>query len=107
MTKMSLPRPGWFVLCCGALFSLSMALGFCMPAESAPVALTPPMGWNSWNTFKKNIDEKLVHQAANALVSSGMQAAGYKYVTIDDGWQLATRNRNGDLQYDPQKFPEG
>ena len=107
MTKMSLSRTGWFVLCRGALFCLSAALGYCMPAESAPVALTPPMGWNSWNTFKKNIDEKLVHQAANALVSSGMQAAGYKYVTIDDGWQLATRNGNGDLQYDPQKFPEG
>ena len=46
------------------------------------------MGWNSWNTFGKNIDQTMLRQVVDAIVSSGMKDAGYTYVTVDDGWQL-------------------
>jgi alpha-galactosidase len=70
------------------------------------LALTPPMGWNAWNTFECNIDEKLIRESADALVSSGMKDAGYEYVNIDDCWQLG-RNPDGSIQVDTKKFPSG
>jgi alpha-galactosidase len=72
-----------------------------------PVALTPPMGWSSWNTFGKEIHEEMVRQVVDALVSSGMTGAGYTYVNIDDGWQLGMRDATGNLQHDPKRFPSG
>jgi alpha-galactosidase len=52
------------------------------------LVLTPPMGWNSWNKFKCDVSEKLIMEIADAMVSSGMAAAGYDYVVIDDCWQV-------------------
>lgn len=69
--------------------------------------MTPPMGWNSWNTFETNIDEKLVKETADIMVSSGMAAAGYNYIVLDDGWMTRERDANGDLVPDPVKFPNG
>ena len=71
------------------------------------LALTPPMGWNSWNTFQTNISEKLVMEIADSMVSSGMKAAGFTYIVLDDGWMAMERNANGDLVPDPKKFPNG
>jgi alpha-galactosidase len=71
------------------------------------LAMTPPMGWNSWNTFETNIDEKLVKETADIMVSSGMAAAGYNYIVLDDGWMGKERDVNGDLVPDPVKFPGG
>lgn len=71
------------------------------------LAMTPPMGWNSWNTFAINIDEKLVKETADIMVSSGLAAAGYNYIVLDDGWMTHERDINGDLVPDPQKFPNG
>jgi alpha-galactosidase len=71
------------------------------------LAMTPPMGWNSWNTFATNIDEKLVKETADIMVSSGLAAAGYNYIVLDDGWMTHERDENGDLVPDPQKFPSG
>ncbi|HKE96609.1 MAG TPA: glycoside hydrolase family 27 protein, partial [Povalibacter sp.] len=51
------------------------------------LAQTPPMGWNSWNTFACNINEQLIRDTADAMVASGMRDAGYVYVNIDDCWQ--------------------
>jgi alpha-galactosidase len=70
------------------------------------LALTPPMGWNTWNTFKCNIDEKLIRESADVLVSSGMRDAGYEYINIDDCWQLG-RNPDGTIQVDTKRFPSG
>ncbi len=70
------------------------------------LALTPPMGWNTWNTFKCNINEKLIRESADVLVSSGMRDAGYEYVNIDDCWQLG-RNPDGTIQVDTKRFPSG
>ena len=71
------------------------------------LALTPPMGWNSWNTFQTNISEKLVMEIADSMISSGMKAAGYEYIVLDDGWMTMERDKNGDLIPDPVKFPNG
>jgi alpha-galactosidase len=71
------------------------------------VARTPPMGWNSWNTFGCNINEALIRQMADAMVSSGMQAAGYQYVVVDDCWMNPNRDAAGNLQGDPGRFPSG
>ncbi len=71
------------------------------------LGLTPPMGWNSWNTFTWNINEALIRETADAMVSSGLKDAGYQYVVIDDCWSLKQRDQNGCLVADPEKFPNG
>ena len=71
------------------------------------LAQTPPMGWNSWNTFECQVSESLIKETADAMVSNGMMAAGYEYVVIDDCWALRERDVNGYLVPDPQKFPNG
>jgi len=70
------------------------------------LALTPPMGWNSWNKFACDITEDTVRKTADAMVSSGMRDAGYEYVVIDDCWH-GKRDADGFIQADPQKFPSG
>ena len=69
-------------------------------------ALTPPMGWNSWNKFGCNVSEEMIKSMADAMVSSGMKDAGYQYVVIDDCWQVS-RDENGFIVPDPQRFPSG
>ena len=71
------------------------------------VQLTPPMGWNSWNTFGANINEELVLTSADAMVEKGYLAKGYNYLVIDDCWSLHERDAEGRLQADPEKFPHG
>ena len=74
--------------------------------SSASLAQTPPMGWNSWNKFGCNVSDKLIREMADAMVSSGMLAAGYQYVNIDDCWQVS-RDASGTIVADPTRFPEG
>lgn len=97
-----------------ALFLCASALGFSQGnthtqtgGKFEGLAMTPPMGWNSWNTFATNIDEKLVKETADIMVSSGLAAAGYNYIVLDDGWMTKERDANGDLVPDPVKFPNG
>jgi alpha-galactosidase len=71
------------------------------------LALTPPMGWNSWNTFQADIHEDMIKQTADIIVSSGMKDAGYQYVVVDDGWEALSRDSVGNLVPDPKKFPNG
>ncbi|HTL94002.1 MAG TPA: glycoside hydrolase family 27 protein [Gemmatimonadaceae bacterium] len=70
------------------------------------LARTPPMGWNSWNHFACNVNEQTIRETADAMVATGMRDAGYRYVVIDDCWQVA-RDANGVLVADPQRFPHG
>ena len=59
------------------------------------LAKTPPMGWNSWNTFAQNINEEMIMQTADAMVETGLAALGYEYVVIDDCWSLRERGADG------------
>jgi alpha-galactosidase len=71
------------------------------------LALTPPMGWNSWNTFAGDISESVIRETAAAMVANGMRDAGYNYIVIDDTWSQRQRDENGSLVPDPVKFPGG
>ena len=71
------------------------------------LAKTPPMGWNSWNTFAENISEELLMETADAMVETGLRDAGYEYVVIDDCWSLRERGKDGRIVADPAKFPHG
>jgi len=68
------------------------------------MARTPPMGWNSWNKFQTRIDDKLVREIADAMVSSGMMKAGYMFINIDDGWE-GTRDEKGKIRTN-EHFPD-
>ncbi|KAJ4844257.1 Alpha-galactosidase 2 [Turnera subulata] len=68
---------------------------------------TPPMGWNSWNHFQCNIEEKLIRQTADAMVSSGLAAVGYQYINLDDCWAELNRDSQGNLVPKTSTFPSG
>ncbi|MGE5811986.1 MAG: glycoside hydrolase family 27 protein, partial [Ignavibacteria bacterium] len=68
------------------------------------LALAPPMGWNSWNHFACEINEKLIRETADAMVSSGMKDAGYLYINIDDCWH-GERDSLGFIHPDSSRFP--
>jgi len=65
---------------------------------------TPPLGWNSWNKFAGRVDDKTVREMADAMVASGMKAAGYVYVNIDDTWE-GQRDAKGNITTN-RKFPD-
>ena len=94
-----------------ALVLRVVATGTEVPERGHPLAnglaLTPPMGWNSWNTFGCDIDEAVVRREADALVSSGMRDAGYRYVVVDDCWFEPARDAAGDLRASSARFPHG
>ena len=71
------------------------------------LALTPPMGFNTWNTFQGNISENLIKETAQIIAASGLKDAGYQYVVLDDCWMTRQRDENGQLVADPEKFPSG
>src|SRR6185312_13895749 len=85
---------------------LSTGTLFAQNSVSKGLALTPPMGWNTWNKFGCNVSDELVRGAADAMVSSGMKDAGYQYIVIDDCWQVK-RDEHGNIVPDPQRFPNG
>jgi alpha-galactosidase len=70
------------------------------------LARTPPMGWNSWNALRLNINEELVRQVVDVMVETGLKDAGYEYLVIDDGWQVS-RDEEGRIVVDAGKFPSG
>jgi alpha-galactosidase len=73
-------------------------------APKPDVALTPPMGWNSWNYFAEKVTDKDIRDSADQIVASGMKDAGYIYVNIDDTWE-GKRDENGVLHTN-DKFPD-
>ncbi len=87
------------------LFALLSLTAFAQ--KSPDLALTPPMGWNSWNTFGTDINEQLVMEIADAFVNLGLRDAGYTYLVLDDGWMAKERDENNQLVPDPEKFPNG
>lgn len=74
---------------------------------AAAAAPRPPMGWNCYNAFCCEPTEALLKEAADAIVASGLAAAGYVYVNIDDGWMAKERGSDGELLPHPDKFPNG
>lgn len=88
---------------------IAVLLGFLFPLHAQKfqgLALTPPMGWNSWNKFACDVSEELIRETADAMVASGMKDAGYEYIVIDDCWQVS-RDSLGFIVADPKRFPSG
>lgn len=113
-------KPGQSALLCGLLAAACAVL--VMPAIAASgvdplaatgrwegntsgAARTPPMGWNSWNAFRTEVDEDKVMGAARVLVDSGLAKLGYNHVNVDDGWWLKRRQSDGRLQIRTGIFP--
>ncbi|ADJ49100.1 alpha-galactosidase [Amycolatopsis mediterranei S699] len=90
-----------------AAVALSAAVPPAAVAAPGSPAVTPPLGWNSWNSFGCNVSESTIHQAADAMVSSGMRDAGYQYVVVDDCWFDPQRDAQGNLRGNASKFPGG
>jgi alpha-galactosidase len=76
--------------------------------KNPDLAETPPMGWNSWNWHgKKDINEQVIRETIDAIVSKGLRDAGYIYVVIDGGWRDSKLGPEGELLPHPVKFPNG
>jgi len=88
------------VLCAASMFAQEKT------SLSAGLAVTPPMGWNSWNKFGCHVSADMIKGMADAMVKSGMKDAGYQYVVIDDCWQVS-RDADGNIVPDPKTFPDG
>ncbi|CAF1105186.1 unnamed protein product [Adineta steineri] len=89
----------WLILLINPLFISSLNNG---------LALTPPMGWSTWNVFHCDYNETDLMEMADMLVSSGMLSAGYKYLNIDDCWEASSRDPiTGMLKYNETRFPHG
>ncbi|MER6351394.1 ricin-type beta-trefoil lectin domain protein [Streptomyces sp. NPDC001634] len=116
------PRPQSFPSRCRAaavrLLALALtataALLFAQPgpAQAATTARqisvpTAPMGWASWNSFASKIDYGVIKKEADAFVATGLPAAGYQYVNIDEGWWQGTRDSNGNITVDTSEWPGG
>ena len=74
-------------------------------AYPAGSAVTPPMGWNSWNAFASAVDEEKVMGSAKRIVDSGLSSKGYRYINLDDGWAAQRRASDGHLMIRADKFP--
>ncbi len=94
--------------CAGVIILLCAACaGPHGPEKAGALALTPQMGWNSWNKFQGRVSEQLIRETADAMATNGMKAAGYQYVNIDDLWQAQQRDARGNILADPTRFPSG
>ena len=112
-------RRAWRALAVGQLvLALTVLPAFAHAQSYNGHALTPPMGFNTWNAFGCNINEDLVRATALAMKNNGMQDAGYRYVNLDDCWQdgrtgaqplkpLIGRDAQGHVRSDPTNFPSG
>jgi len=89
---------------CVALAAFVLVGSGIAPAQQDGLAMRPPMGWNSWNHFHRQVDDATIRAQAEAMVSSGMRDAGYKYINIDDTWE-GKRDANGNIQTN-SKFPD-
>lgn len=69
------------------------------------IALTPPMGWNSWNCWGLSVSQQKVISSAQAIIDKGLADYGYNYINVDDAWESAKRNADGTISTN-EKFPD-
>ncbi len=100
--------PRWVVAAVALALAGSAALGASVPGGPAiSGADGVPVGWNSWNAFACDISASRIEQQADALVSTGMRDAGWRYLVVDDCWVAPERTASGELTADPARFPLG
>ncbi|CAN8105210.1 unnamed protein product [Discula destructiva] len=86
------------------LLAATSAAAFNPPGILSPL---PPMGFNDWARYMGGLNESLFLQTADAMTATGLLAAGYHRLNLDDAWSLPARAANGSMQWDPEKFPRG
>ncbi|KAK2755673.1 hypothetical protein FQN54_005822 [Arachnomyces sp. PD_36] len=96
----------WIIAVLGAI-SLGAEATPIRPRLDDGLAITPPMGWNSYNAYSCSPNETVIHSNADALISLGLAGLGYEYVTTDCGWTLPERDANGELTWNEERFPNG
>jgi len=90
-----------------SIFLVLLLVSLTSSAKKTPgLVPTPPMGWNSWNKFGCDVNEKLIKEIADSFVDNGLKDAGYEYIVIDDCWQIA-RDSKGKIVADSTRFPSG
>ena len=94
-----------FLLCAAFAFAQNMTRAE-VEKEYKALAQTPPMGWNSWNLFKGDINEELLKGIIDTFIEKGLKDAGYLYVNLDDCWH-GKRDKDGFITVDERKFPSG
>ncbi|PQE30227.1 alpha-galactosidase D protein [Rutstroemia sp. NJR-2017a WRK4] len=103
----SLHSPEQLLLLCTLLSSVAALPSMLSPRINNGLAITPPMGWNSYNHYSCAPNETIVHSNAQALKDLGLADLGYNYITVDCGWTLPNRTANGTLTWNPARFPSG
>jgi alpha-galactosidase len=107
MTRLQHRSPLALLCATAALILSGVFMSTAVEAQKfTELAQTPPMGWNTWNKFRCEINEQLIRASADAMVATGMQDAGYEYINIDDCWH-GKRSLLGFIQADPVRFPSG
>lgn len=93
----------------GALATALLLAAAAWGQASAPPAAIPlpPMGWATWNSFGNQYNERTIAAEARALVRTGMQQAGYRYVLLDEGWWQGRRQAQGNIVVNPRQWPGG
>ncbi len=100
---MKRPPTDWFAYVFFAALTAVGGSALCF-AQNTQLARTPPMGWSSWNHFACEVSDVIIRAQADAMVTTGMKAAGYTYVNIDDCWE-GKRDAQGFIQGNG-KFPD-
>ena len=102
-------RRGLASLLAAAMVTTSVAMvpAATAQAKSEGLGRLPTMGWCSWNLYQSNISESKIESQAQAMVDTGLKDKGYEYVIVDDGCLQSSRDANGKLQPQTNKFPNG
>ena len=100
----SLPRPGSYTFTVKAKNAKGEQTQKFTIRCGSTIALTPPMGWNSWNCWGLSVTQDKVVSSAKALIEKGLADYGYCYMNIDDGWEAPKRNADGTIAVN-EKFP--
>jgi alpha-galactosidase len=98
-------KPGTYSVTLKATNSLGTAERELKIVVGDKIALTPPMGWNSWNCWSANVSDKNVRASAKAMFDSGLIDHGWTYINIDDSWQ-GTRGGEFNAIQPNKKFPD-
>jgi hypothetical protein len=101
----SVTQPGDYTVTLRASNSLGSTQSTLTIRVGDALALTPPMGWNSWNAYGLSVDDARVRASADALLESGLAAHGWTYVNIDDGWEAEQRSPDGEIRSNA-RFPD-
>ena len=97
--------PGDYVLTLRASNSAGEASARLTLKVGSRIALTPPMGWNSWNVWGTTVSQEKVVSSARAIIEKGLADYGYSYINVDDAWESSVRNPDGTISTN-EKFPD-